>query len=92
MCLFGVKAPTLLLKLRDQSFFPPLLRMALSFKDVAGKETTLGYGTALTSPVVGAGVGVGVGVESVTYARALDYSKLEASSSARTDMMVLNPS
>ena len=65
--------------------------MALSFKDVARKETMLGYGATLTSPAVGAGVGMGVGVEVVTDARVLDYSKLEASSSARTDMMVLKP-
>ena len=58
--------------------------MALSFKDVARKETMLGYGAALTAPVVGAGVGVGVGVgvEIVTDAKALDHSKLEASFSA----------
>ena len=51
----------------------------------------LGYGgvAVSTAPVVGVGVGVEVGVEVVTDANALEHSKLEASSTSRTDMMVL---
>ena len=58
---FGVKAPTLGLKQRDQAFLPPILKIVLSFDDVTGNGITLG--TTGVAAVTSATIGVGVGSE-----------------------------